>query len=199
MTNFTRKPAQPHLAIVPVRLGAPDRPALLAHFKALEAEDRRLRFALPLGDAALEAYVERIDFEGDDVLAVQDDHLRIVAAIHVARAGEAAELGLSVLPDYRGSGVGSALFERAVMRIRNRGLASVYVHCLAENAAMMHIARKLGMRIVREGGETDAYLTLPPATVQTQWAEWVNDQQANAVRTLRQQARLSRALLGIFG
>src|SRR6185312_1602938 len=121
MTNFTRKPAPPHLSVVPVRLGALDRPALLAHFKALEAEDRRLRFALPLGDAALEAYVERIDFEGDDVLAVHDESLRIIAAIHVARAGKAAELGLSVLPGHRGTGVGTALFERAIMRIPTAG------------------------------------------------------------------------------
>lgn len=199
MTNFTRKPAPPHLSVVPVRLRALDRPALLEHFKALEAEDRRLRFGLPLGDAALEAYVQRIDFEGDDVLAVHDEGLHIVAAIHVARAGEAAELGLSVLPSHRASGVGTALFDRAVTRIRNRGLASVYIHCLAENAAMMHIARKLGMRIVREGGESDACLELPPATVQTQWNEWVNDQQGNAVKAFRQQALISRALLGIFG
>jgi len=199
MTNFTRKPAPQILAVIPVRLRATDRTALLAHFKALEAEDRRLRFGLALGDAAIEAYVERIDFDSDDVLAVHDDSLRIVAAIHVARAGAAAELGLSVLPGYRNAGVGSALFERAVMRIRNRGLASVYIHCLVENAAMMHIARKLGMRIVREGGESDAYLELPPGTPQTHWDEWLRDQQASAVRGLRQQARWSRALLGIFG
>jgi GNAT superfamily N-acetyltransferase len=199
MTNFTRKPAHPIPAVVPVRLRAVDRPALLAHFKALEAEDRRLRFGLPLGNAAIEAYVERLDFDADDLLAVHDDDLRVVAAIHVARAGAAAELGLSVLPGYRNAGVGSALFERALIRIRNRGLSSVYIHCLAENAAIMHIARKLGMRIVRDGGESDAYLALPPATVESQWSEWLRDQQAGAVRELRQRARWSRTLLGIFG
>ncbi|HEX4779509.1 MAG TPA: GNAT family N-acetyltransferase [Usitatibacter sp.] len=190
MTNFT---------VIPVRLRATDRPALAAHFMALEPEDRRLRFGLALGDAGIEAYVQRIDFDSDDVLAVHDGELRIVAAIHVARAGEAAELGLSVLPGHRNAGVGSALFERAIIRIRNRGLARVYVHCLAENAAMMHIARKLGMRMVRNGGESDAWLELPPATMETQWSEWMRDQQASAVRNIRQQARWSRALLGIFG
>lgn len=160
MTNFTRKPTLAHLAVVPVRLAAYDRPALLDHFQALGTEDRRLRFGNPLGDAALRAYVERIDFDGDDVIAVRDECLRIVGAIHVARAGEAAELGLSVLPGYRDIGIGTALFERAVIRVRNRGLASIYIHCLAENAAMMYIARKLGMRVVRNGGETDAYLQL---------------------------------------
>src|SRR6185503_12024218 len=100
MTNFTRKPTLTHLAVVPLRLAAYDRPTLLDHFQALDTEDRRLRFGNPLGDSALRAYVERIDFDGDDVIAVRDERLRIVGAIHVARAGEAAELGLSVLPGY---------------------------------------------------------------------------------------------------
>jgi len=167
--NFTRKPTPSHPAVVPVRLAAYDRPALLEHFRALDHEDRRLRFGSPLGDAGIESYVDRIDFEGDDVIAVRDECLRIVGAIHVARAGSAAELGLSVLPGYRGIGIGTALFERALIRVRNRGLASIYIHCLAENAAMMHIARKLGMRVVRNGGETDAYLELrrlKPETLQ---------------------------------
>lgn len=160
MTNFTRKPTPSHLPVVPVRLAAYDRPALLEHFKALDPEDRRLRFGLPLGDPGLDAYVERIDFAKDDVLAVRDECLRIVGAIHAARAGSAAELGLSVLPGFRSIGIGTALLERALVRVRNRGLASIYIHCLVENAAIMHIARKLGMRIVRDGAETDAYLQL---------------------------------------
>jgi hypothetical protein len=35
--------------------------------------------------------------------------------------------------------------------------------------------------------------------METQWSEWMRDQQASAVRNIRQQARWSRALLGIFG
>ena len=169
MTNFTRKPIHSHLPVVPVRLAAHDRPALLEHFKSLGTEDRRLRFGNPFGDPGLEAYVARIDFAQDDVIAVRDECLRIVGAIHVARAGQAAELGLSVLQGHRDVGIGTALFERALARVRNRGLSSIYIHCLVENAAMMHIARKLAMRVVRNGGETDAYLELgrlQPETLQ---------------------------------
>ena len=184
---------------MPVRLTRADRGALLAHFTSLDVEDRRLRFGIPLKDWALQGYVERIDFEGDDVLAIHDERLRIIAAIHVARAGDGAELGLSVLPGYRNAGLGTALFERAVMRVRNRGLRSVYVHCLAENAAMMHIARKLGMQIARSGPESDARLVLPAGDAQSHWMEWLRDRQADAVQVVRQQARLSRALLGLLG
>ncbi|MFP5405725.1 MAG: GNAT family N-acetyltransferase, partial [Gammaproteobacteria bacterium] len=37
-------------------------------------------------------------------------------------------------------------------------------HCLSENAAMMHIARKARMRIVLDGPDRDVWLSLPPAT-----------------------------------
>jgi hypothetical protein len=35
------------------------------------------------------------------------------------------------------------------------------MHCLKENAAMMHLARKLGMAIATEAGEADAWLEIP--------------------------------------
>jgi hypothetical protein len=83
------------------------------------------------------------------------------------------------------------------MHLRNRGIGSVYVHCLRENAAMMHIARKNGMQLTSEGSESDARLELTPATPQSHLTEWVQDQQAQAVQTIRQHARLSRALFGV--
>jgi hypothetical protein len=40
---------------------------------------------------------------------------------------------------------------------------ALFVHCLAENSAMMRLARKQGMQIVAAAGEADAWLGLPPA------------------------------------
>jgi hypothetical protein len=37
------------------------------------------------------------------------------------------------------------------------------MHCLTENSAMMHLARKQGMHIAAAAGEADAWLALPPA------------------------------------
>jgi GNAT superfamily N-acetyltransferase len=182
---------------LPVRLREHDRASLLAHFLRLGSEDRRLRFGSPIGDAGVEAYVQRIDFADDGVFAIQDDRLHVVAAIHVARTGEAAELGLSVLPGYRGAHLGSALFARAVMYLRNRGIGTVYVHCLSENATMVHIARKHRMRLSSGGSESDGRLELEPATAHTHFMEWLHDQRAFAVQSVRQNARLSRVLFGL--
>ena len=147
------------------------RPALVRHFLALEREDRRLRFGAPLADTTLRAYVARIDFERDAVFGVFDEHLHLVGVAHVARLEQEAELGISVLREQRSHGIGSVLFERAVLRARNWGVRALYMHCLRENEMMMHVARKRGMRIVTEQGEADAWLALAPADAATHFGE----------------------------
>ena len=118
--------------------------------------------------------------------------------VHVAFSGENAELGLSVLDGRRGTGLGSALFARAVIHLRNRGATEVFVHCLSENAAMMHLARKHGMRVIPEGAETEARLAIDPATPHSHYLEWLQDSQARAVQAVRHQLRLSRVMLGVL-
>ena len=141
-----------------------ERPKLAAHFLALNAEDRRLRFGLPISDASVADYVERIDFGRDVVFGVFDDELNLAGAAHLARAEDHAELGVSVLPAHRGRGIGAALLERAHTHARNWGIGTLFMHCLTENAAMMHLARKQGMRIAAASGEADAHLELAPAS-----------------------------------
>lgn len=157
---------------VPVReLQRIDRAALERHFLSLGLEDRRLRFGVPPSDTALRSYVARMDFERDTVFAVYDDELQILGAAHVARSAGHAELGVSVLPGQRNRGLGGALLERACLRARNWGLRALFMHCLRENAAMMHLARRQNMTIVTEAGETDAWLALAPADPATLFGE----------------------------
>jgi GNAT superfamily N-acetyltransferase len=152
------------VSAVPVhRLAEAARPKLRDHFLRLDAEDVRLRFGAPLGPEGIEAYVERIDFDTDAVFGVYEDELGLAAAAHVAFGADGAELGVSVLPGHRSRGIGSALFARAVEHARNRFVTRMYMHCLAENAAMMHIAKKSGMKICVDTGEAEAFLKLEPA------------------------------------
>ena len=181
-----------------VRLGELDRPALATHFLALDREDRRLRFGAPIADEALRDYVARIDFERDGLFAVQDERLQVVAAVHIATTGQAAELGLSVLPGARARGYGNVLFRRAVTFLRNRGAAEVFVHCLAENGAMMHLARKNGMRVSHSAGESDARLALDPATADSFVNEWLDDQKGRTVQTLRANARMAETFFAFM-
>jgi RimJ/RimL family protein N-acetyltransferase len=182
-----------------VRLRESDRSALEEHFLSLQGDDRRLRFGSNINDDGLREYVARLDFDRDGLFAVHDDEdIRLLAVIHVASTRDSAELGLSVLQGHRGQGLGSALFTRAVTYLRNRGTSEVFVHCLSENGAMMHLARKNGMRIMPAGTETDARLALDPATAQTLFTEWLNEYHAAAVKTVRSNSRFAKTLLGYF-
>jgi GNAT superfamily N-acetyltransferase len=149
---------------IPVKeLSRFERPVLERHFLALTSEDRRLRFGAGFADAAVRLYVKRIDFERDALFGVVDDDLSIIAAAHLARTNGHAELGVSVLPGHRDRGIGGALLGRAHTHARNWGVHALFIHCLTENGAMMHLARKNGMDIVVDAGETDAWLKLLPA------------------------------------
>ena len=183
-------------SISTTRLRSHDRGALIDHFLALDAEDRRLRFGSPIADIVVREYVGRIDFARDGAFAVHDDALAIVAAVHVALGPGDAELGLSVLPEWRGTGHGNGLVARAVTFLRNRGARHVFVHCLAENGAMMHLARKNGMSMAYGGGEADARLALAPPTPGSLFTEWMDDHHGTTVKAFRQGARNALALMG---
>jgi len=156
----------------PVReLAALERDAVERHFLALGADDRRLRFGTPIADSAIRAYVARIDFDRDAVFGVFDEGLSLRGAAHLARSSGHAELGVSVLPGYRNQGLGAALLRRAVLHARNWQGHGLFMHCLRENRAMMHLARKQGMVIVTEAGEADAWLELPRPDAATFFGE----------------------------
>jgi hypothetical protein len=198
--NGTQKETQSmnSSASTTVRLRESDRRGLLRHFLSLGIEDRHLRFGSAIPDAGIEAYVARLDFDRDGLFAVQDEALEPVAVVHVAITGDGAELGLSVLPAVRGRGLGYLLLQRAVTFLRNRGIARVFVHCLSENGAMMHLARKSGMRIVQAGAETDAGLELEPATASSFMDEWADDQKGRSVQALRRNAILAQTFFAML-
>ena len=107
-----------------------------------------------------------------------DDDLRLAGVAHIAVLPEFAELGVSVLEHARGKGVGTALFERAHLFARTHYVRAMFTHCLTENRAMMHIARKSGMKIVTESGEADAWLEVSPGGMTTITREMMSDRVA---------------------
>lgn len=173
---------------------ASSRRKLREHFLSLDANDIRLRFGAQLGPDAIAAYVDGIDFDTDAVFGVYDDELGLAAAAHVAFGPDGAELGVSVVPGFRSRGIGSALFARAIEHARNRFVTRMYMHCLSENAAMMHIARKSGMKICVDTGEADAFLKLAPADQASLSGELMDQQLALFDYALKAQAAALRRL-----
>ena len=164
---------------IPVqRLRANAGSAYLEHLLALPAEDIRLRFGSAESPDTITAYVRNIDFDRDEVFGVYGAGLVLVGGAHLALAGDQAELGVSVLPGQRGKGIGSALFARAAEHARNRSVRDMFMHCLAQNTAMIHIARRANMDVVIESGDADAHVALPPADLSSLGSEILADRVA---------------------
>jgi GNAT superfamily N-acetyltransferase len=176
------------------RLAEASRPALRQHFLSLGSEDVRLRFGVTIAPAAIVNYVDRIDFDADAVFGVHDDELALAGVAHVGFTEDLAELGVSVLAAHRGQGIGSALLARAADHVRNRFVTRLFMHCLAENETMLHIARKLGMQICVDMGEADAFLKLAPADPASVAGEFVEQRLALFDYALKAQAMRIRAL-----
>jgi GNAT superfamily N-acetyltransferase len=147
------------------RLNEGIRATLVAHFLALPMKDRCLRFGASLAPAVIAAYVDGIDFVRGAVFGVHDDRLALVGVAHVAIEDDLAELALSVLPMHRGRGVGGALFKRAMAHARDRCIPRLFMVFRSENAPIMRIAQRFGMRVVAGGGEARAHLKLQPASL----------------------------------
>jgi GNAT superfamily N-acetyltransferase len=156
---------------VPIRmLGPRHRGRALAHLLALDEADRVLRFGHPASDEQLAQYVKNMDFGRDELYGVFDRRVRLVALAHLAFDGDglAAEFGVSVLPRARGRGLGTRLFEHAVMHARNRGVGLMTIYIARENVAMLGIMRRAGADIRFDGSQAEARLALPEDTLGTQ-------------------------------
>lgn len=141
-----------------------DKYKITNHLLQLQGEDRRLRFGGMVSNDFIKDYVAKSFNEDSQWFGVDHIDGHLVAACHVAIVNGEAELGCSVDEDFRGEGFAQKMFNRAVTWLRTRGITNVFMHCLSENGAMKHIARKNDMILVSEYGETDAKVEVEPAT-----------------------------------
>jgi len=181
--------------VVPIRsLGPSHRGRIEKHLLELDEHDRYLRFGYAANDEQIRRYVHGLDFDRDEIFGVYNRKLELIAMAHLAFSQDpaslsCAEFGVSVLKKARGRHYGSRLFERAVMHARNEGVDMLFIHALSENTAMLKIARSAGAVLERAGSETDAYLRLPPATIDSRVSEIVEQQLALTDYRLKQQAK----------
>ncbi|MBC7719153.1 MAG: GNAT family N-acetyltransferase [Chitinophagaceae bacterium] len=190
--------------MVPIRsIGPGHRERISAHLLALSSDDRYLRFGYAASDEQVVRYVEGLNFERDEIFGIYNRRLALIAVAHLAYSTDpqlksCAEFGVSVLSQTRGRGYGSRLFDRAVMHARNDGVDMMFIHALSENTAMLNIARKAGAKIERDGSESEAYLTLPPADLDSRMTEMLEEQIAQTDYRLKVQAKQFWSFLKIL-
>ncbi|MBS7807968.1 GNAT family N-acetyltransferase [Variovorax sp. PCZ-1] len=153
--------------LVPIRaLTSRHRRRIAEHILALPEHDRYLRFGYMATDEQINKYVDGLNFKRDEIYGIFNRRLQLIAMAHLALASDpknpnCAEFGVSVSADARGKGLGTALFERAVLHARAENIDMIFIHALSENDAMLKIARKAGAHVENYGGEVEAHLRLP--------------------------------------
>ncbi len=181
--------------MVPIRsLGVNHRNRIATHLLSLEPQDRYLRFGYAAGDSHIMRYVDTLDMDRDEVFGIYNRKLALIAMAHLAypsrtNSESRVEFGVSVLSAARGRGYGARLFERAAMHARNDGIREMIVHALSENTPMLKIARAAGAVVTRDGSESEAFLRLPVATLDSRITEIVHEHMALTDYRMKQQAR----------
>lgn len=143
-----------------------ERQEILDHLLRLPLNDRYLRFCNTLSDEGIKKYVDRIDLRsttGEACFAVFDDRKRIIGLCHVAPYTEgdsSAEMALSVDEDHRKNGISDILFYRGILHCESLGIKRIYMNCLASNTPIQKLARRHGMKVTTDYGESIAALDI---------------------------------------
>jgi RimJ/RimL family protein N-acetyltransferase len=160
-------PALPHV-----------KPLIRAHLIKLSDDDKYKRFFSPVSDTRIDKYINDItlDNKKDAVFVVYNKNgTEIVGMCHVAVSETdtslSAELALSVDETCRHQHIGINMLERAVLHCKAFGIRQVFMHCLSTNRPMQNMAKKLGMAVVAEFGESTGSLNIPQTRIPTALAE----------------------------
>ena len=133
-----------------------DAPEIVQAFDRLSADSRYSRFMqyrTQVDDALLERGVH--PRPGSEFVFVATipaaDGIDIVGAAQYVRADEAddktCEFAITVAEDWRGSGLAATLLASLVRRARRDGYETMRGWVIAQNTAMLGLARKLGFKV----------------------------------------------------
>ena len=149
------------------------------HLKGLTEADRYTRFCYNIKDDAIDQLILNILYNADAhhlFTATVNDN--IVGFGHLAREGNDWELAVSVDSDRQGQGVANRIMHYMIDWGKTRGVHSVFMHCITQNAKIQHLARKHGLRMVeRDGSEITSRVDLPLPTPMDYTADFMREQQ----------------------
>ena len=165
--------------------------AYAQHLKNLSIEDRYTRFCYNIRDEQIDQLILRILYNQQDhhlFTAVVDDV--IVGFGHLAREGNDWEFAVSVDSVHQGCGIANKLLGFIIPWAQIHGVHNVFMHCIAQNEKIQHLARKHGLRTIdRDGGEITSKVELPVPTAVDYTAEFLKEQKDlyNQIQELQRQ------------
>jgi GNAT superfamily N-acetyltransferase len=156
------------VVVRPVHPG--DRALLLAGFERLGPESRYRRFLAAMtrltGDFV--TYLTDVDHHDHEALAAIDpetgDGVGVARFVRCRDRPDTAEAAVTVIDDWQGRGVGTALLDLLAERARAEGVVRFTALLLAENRRMLNLLEALGpVHVVdRQSGTVEIEAELPP-------------------------------------
>jgi RimJ/RimL family protein N-acetyltransferase len=186
------------LRVRPIRPS--DGEALAREAGRLSPESWYRRFLAPkreLSETEIRRLTE-VDHRSHEALVAIDAETRrgVAVARYAGYPGEPgrSEFAITVVDDWQGRGIGSALSRRLLVRAREEGVSVLEATALADNRAALTLLRGLGFRVRSFGGGTaDLRLHLAPAVAYAD-AAWPSARYlAAAERRLRSRSTSSRS------
>jgi GNAT superfamily N-acetyltransferase len=149
-----------------------DRALIRDGFERLGEESRYRRFLAPmpeLSDSALHYLTEVDHHDHEALIGLDPESMQAVGIARFVQAGPpgVAEVAVTVVDDWQGRGVGTALLELLSERAREEGVERFTSLVLGTNTEMIDLLRRLGrVEIIRRDGPTVEYeAELPPASI----------------------------------
>lgn len=166
------------------------------HLLRLDRDSRRMRFAHGVSSGFIADYASRMTEMGSIVYGFLIDG-EVHAAAELRRLGDTwgpeAEAAFSVETEFQDKGVGTELMGRVIRAARNRGVARLYMSCLAENGKMQAIARKHDAVLKFEYGEVIGEILPSRSNYFSLLEEEVDDRVGYMMAVLEIQSRIVKA------
>ena len=166
------------------------------HLKNLDEDDKYTRFGYLIKDSTIDQIIL-------DMIYSQDSHYLFVALEgeeilgfgHFAREDNDWELAVSVNKYAQGQGIADKLMTTMISWGKTRGITSVFMHCIADNKKIQHLALKHGLRTVeRSGPDITAKVKLPDPTALDYTADFMREQRDLTQQILTIQQKILRNL-----
>lgn len=143
------------------------------HLKALDQPNRYLRFGYNIKDEAIDHLYEKWfnNHNSNIIFAIENSNLEIIGIGHISLHQQQAELAFSVLAQYQGYGIGSALISRVIKYCQNREIKQATMVCIHSNVKIRRLAQKNG--VVLEVKDSDVYgkVSVPDPNFFSLWSE----------------------------